>query len=160
MAGYAQGDLVFPDCKNLPGVPRGLDFGVDLVDGTVRVDQVGSTGDALICPASQLPGSPHAVGLQHVVALVAEQGEAEAVFLYELALFGWLVGTDANDLDAAVFKLMEFVPESLALDGSARGAGSGEEPQDDLTAAEVPKRYRLLIGIRQGEIGGGGAGLQ
>jgi hypothetical protein len=94
------------------------------------------------------------------MALIAEHGVGEAVFLNELFLLGGWIGTHTDDPDTPFLELLEFVTESLALDGSAGGAGFGKEPQDDLMTAEVLEGNEVFIGVRQGEVGRRGASIE
>jgi hypothetical protein len=71
------------------------------------------------------------------VAFIAEHGIIEALFFDEFALFGRWISADAYNLNVSLLEFPEFITESLAFNGSAGGAGLGEEPQHDLPAAEV-----------------------
>ena len=130
-----------------------LHLGIDPVNSSILIDEICDPASSLILATHELFGSPHAVGGQHFMALIAQHGVIEALFLHELALFyGW-VSADAYNLDALLFEFLEFITESLTLDGSARGAGFGEKPQDNFPAPEVFQGNQILVGIRQGEIG-------
>lgn len=133
---------------------RRLHLGLDLVDGAILINKVGGPVGAFVFPAHELLGTPHAVGGEHIVALVAQHGEGEVVFLHKLLLFLRRISADADDLNAPLRILPEFITESLALGDSAGGIGLGEEPQDQFPALEVAQGHRLSIGIGEGEIGG------
>ena len=71
------------------------------------------------------------------MALIAQQRIGEIVLGVKLFLFGRGVGADANNLDARLFKLLEFITESLAFDDSARRVGFGKKPDHQLAALQV-----------------------
>jgi hypothetical protein len=71
------------------------------------------------------------------MAFITQHGVGEALFFNEFALLCRWIGAGADNLNAPLFEFLEFITESLAFDGSARGAGFGEEPQDNLPAPEV-----------------------
>ena len=137
-----------------------LHLGIDLVDGPVPINQVGDPMGALVLPAHELLGTPHAVGGKHVVALVAQQGKGEVVFLHKFLLLLRGISTDTGDLNAPFRVFPEFSTESLALGDSAGGVGLGEKPQDQPAAFEIAQGDRLSIGVGQGEGGGLGAGFE
>jgi len=79
---------------------RRFHLGVDFGDPALLIDEVGDAVDALELAAHEFLGSPNAVSLEHIPALVAQQGVGESVFLGEFALFGRRVRADAHDADA------------------------------------------------------------
>lgn len=124
-------------------------LGIDLIDRTIGIDQVGDPINAFIFTSVEFLGTPCAVGFEHVVVFVAEQGILESVLLHELFLFLWGIGTDTDDLDTTVGKCLEFITESLALSGSARGAGFGKKPENQTAPGEITEGYVISIGIRE-----------
>ena len=138
----------------------GFHLGIDLVDCATLINKVGHPADPLVFPAQEFLGTPHTVGGEHVVALIAQHGEGEIVLLYKFLLLLRRISADTDDLNAPLRVLLEFITESLALGDSAGGTGFGEEPQDQLTALEVAQGHRLFIGIGEGKIGGLSAGFK
>jgi hypothetical protein len=133
---------------------RRLDLGVDLMDGAILIDKVGYPAGALILATHKLLEPPDAISGQHLVVFITEHGICETLFLHELALFGGRIGTNADNLNVSFLEFPEFITESLTFDGSARGIGFGEEPENHFLPPEVLEGYRFFISIRQGKIRG------
>jgi hypothetical protein len=101
-----------------------------------------------------------AVGLQDLLVGVGEEGDLQGLLLAELRELLRLVGRDAEDVVAGAGEEFEVVREVARLLGAAGGEGGGVEVDDDLAALVVGEGDLVAVGVRQGEGGGGVAGLE
>jgi hypothetical protein len=104
----------------------------------------------------RLDGCPlRLVGLARNVVGIREEAEREAVLLREATVLLDGVERRAEELDAERFELGGSITEPLALPRSPVGEGFGEPPERDPLASEIGQRDRVVVLIRQREVGCG-----
>ena len=125
---------------------RRLDGRVSLQDLAIGTDQV---ADAFCLARIGIGCGTVSDG--HRQVLSAEQVKREVLFLLETFVLRWWIVADANDDGVLVCKLLDSITEPLTLAGSARCAGAGVEPEDDVLALVVGQRHGVTVLVGQAE---------
>src|ERR1700684_2360920 len=94
-----------------------------------------------------------AVGRQHLALGVRQQRKRQAFGITELGQLLWLVGGDADDIEAGSVELAQVVAEVAGLLGASRRRGRRVEVDDHAMALVVGERDLLAVGARKGEGG-------
>ncbi len=121
-----------------------LDLGVDPLNDSLRVNQVGNPFGARL---GGILGD--AVGYAHRPVNVREKVEGKVELFAKSAVCRWGVKTGAEDYDVFGVELLDSIPESVAFDRSPRRIGHGIPPQHHVASPKLLQGNRLVFLVRK-----------
>jgi hypothetical protein len=119
-----------------------------LLDFAIGANQEGAADDALVRAAHEFLQAPHAVGFDHLVVRITEQGEIEFLFGPEFGESFFGVRACAQDQHADFFEVLLCVTKLGRLGRSTGGVGFRKEEHHNAPAAKIREgERRAFIGL-------------
>ena len=115
----------------------GLDWVPDLFDFAVGSDQKTAADNSLEQAAHEFLSSPRAVGFDHLVGGIAEQGEIELPLAAEFLQILQRVGAGSEDGDTELVELLFCVAKLGRFNRSTRGIRFRKKEEQNAAALEV-----------------------
>ena len=137
--------------QDLFGVAVDPDLRPDAGDPAVRPDQHRHANNAHEGPAVHGFLAPGAVGLEHLVGLVREQGDRELVLLLERILGLDRIGRNPDHFGSGLGKSRPKLRKRDQFPGAAGGVGLRVEVQDEFAALEIGEGDAAAAIARQRE---------
>ena len=109
----------------------------DLLDFAVRADQKAAADNSLEQAAHEFLSAPHAVGFDHFVRGIAEQGEIELPLFAESLQGLQSIRAGSENGDTQLIELLFCVAKLGRLNRSTRGIRLRKEEEKDAAAFEV-----------------------
>jgi hypothetical protein len=123
--------------EDFGGVAFGFDWVPDLFDFAVGTDQKTAADNSLEQAAHEFLTAPRAVGFDHFVSRIAEQGKIELPLVAEILQCLHRVGACSENGDTELVELLFCVAKLGRFDRSARGIRFRKKEEQDAAALEI-----------------------
>ena len=121
----------------------------NLFDFAFRADQEGAADDTLVRAAHEFLHAPHAIGFDHFVVGIAQQGKIELLFRPEFREGFFRIGACSQNEHADFVEILLCVTKLGRFGRSTGGAGLGKEEKHNAPSAEICERQRrAFIGLQ------------